>query len=412
MASLFGPTPAEIMMARQKEQQQMNMLRQQQISQEGGQFGAFAPLYQAGLRFGDVGAQAMRQRMFPEQVDPMLQKATAIQGVLAKYQGQDLNSAEVMSSIASDLSSVDMEAGLKAGEIARKLQKEGGKISLSVADLERIDPAQRAQVIADYQATGKLPSDVRITGSLDKDLKIKTPADFAIAGQALGIPVKPEVGGYTKEETQAIEDKLNTAALNKAAASAARLNFDTPSDQFKAIKIVNDELKPFAEKLTGISNAVALTNNSRSAFDQKGFETMVGDVFGGKVRAQAEIERLRNSGNLGQRLENTFSLFLTGKIGDATKDDQMEVLLTLYEENAKQHDLVASPFRTAAKDKADSVAPLAKNRYELPKLSNNRQYIPMSVVRTKGIQKGQTLQVGNQQFTYNGDGTVSPVKGQ
>jgi hypothetical protein len=205
MASLFGPTPAEIMMARQKEQQQMNMLRQQQISQEGGQFGAFAPLYQAGLRFGDVGAQAMRQRMFPEQVDPQLQKATAIQGVLAKYQGQDLNSAEVMTSIAKELSMIDPEAGLRAGEIARKLQKEGGKISLSVADLERIDPEQRAQVIADYQATGKLPSDVVIQS---KDGIVKTTPEIGKAAKALGFKVKPNLDDYTNKEMIAIEAKI------------------------------------------------------------------------------------------------------------------------------------------------------------------------------------------------------------
>jgi hypothetical protein len=398
MATLFGPSPAEILFARQKEQEQMDMLRQQQIGQQGGQFGVFAPLYQAGLQFGDIGASAMRQGLFPQQADPALMKATAIQGVLSKYAGQDMQSADVLKQISKDLMPIDPDASIKALTIAKSLRPEKEKFTAVAPGSTVLDSSGKPIFTAPDKE--------------DKDLKIKTPPDFAIAGQALGIPTRPEVGGYTKEETQAIEAKLNTAALNKAAASAARMTFDTPSDKFKAIKIVNDELKPFSEKLTGISNAVSLTNNSRSPFDQKGFETMVGDVFGGKVRAQAEIERLRNSGNLGQRLENTFSLFLTGKIGDATKEDQMEVLLTLYEENAKQHDLVAVPFREAAKDKADSVAPLAKNRYELPKLSNNRQYIPMSVIRTKEIQKGQTLQVGNQQFTYNGDGTVSPVKGQ
>jgi hypothetical protein len=162
MASLFGPTPAEIMMARQKEQQQLNMMRQQQISQEGGQFGVFAPLYQAGLRFGDVGAQAMRQRMFPEQVDPMLQKATAIQGVLAKYQGQDLNSAETMTSIAKELSLVDPEAGLKAAEMARKLQGD--------SPFAKIDPSKftKESLTAFVEGGAK---DISLLDSIEKPVK-------------------------------------------------------------------------------------------------------------------------------------------------------------------------------------------------------------------------------------------------
>jgi hypothetical protein len=124
MATLFGPSPAEVLMARQKEQEQMNMMRQQQISQQGNQFGVFAPLYQAGLQFGDIGASAMRQGLFPQQADPALLKATAIQGVLAKYAGEDFNSAETLTKIAKDLSAVDPEAGLRAGELALKRQKE------------------------------------------------------------------------------------------------------------------------------------------------------------------------------------------------------------------------------------------------------------------------------------------------
>jgi hypothetical protein len=113
--SLFGPSPAEVQeMRRQREEQE--------ILASGGQFGAFAPLYQAGLRFGAQGRQAMAPLMGAQ--DPMLQKATAIQGVLAKYQGQNLNDPEIMTSIATDLSSVDMEAGLKAAQIARQLVKE------------------------------------------------------------------------------------------------------------------------------------------------------------------------------------------------------------------------------------------------------------------------------------------------
>jgi hypothetical protein len=124
MATLFGPSPAEVLMARQKEQEQMDMLRQQQIGQQGGQFGVFAPLYQAGLQFGDIGASAMRQGLFPQQADPSLQKATAIQGVLSKYAGQDMQSADVLKQISKDLMPIDPDASIKALTIAKSLVPE------------------------------------------------------------------------------------------------------------------------------------------------------------------------------------------------------------------------------------------------------------------------------------------------
>jgi hypothetical protein len=129
MATLFGPSPAEVLMARQKEQEQMYMLRQQQIGQQGGQFGVFAPLYQAGLQFGDIGAQAMRQGLFPQQADPALMKATAIQGVLSKYAGQDMQSADVLRQISKDLMPIDPDASIKALTIAKSLRPEKEKLT-------------------------------------------------------------------------------------------------------------------------------------------------------------------------------------------------------------------------------------------------------------------------------------------
>jgi hypothetical protein len=141
--SLFGPTPAELIMAQQKEAQQMQMLRNQQIAQQGQQFGVFAPLYQAGLKFGDVGAQAAMQGLFPQQADPRLQQATAIQSVLAKYQGEDLSDPAVLSKIRQDLVSVAPEAALRLGkEIESKTadpKKQAEAIVLRVSQLPEED---------------------------------------------------------------------------------------------------------------------------------------------------------------------------------------------------------------------------------------------------------------------------------
>jgi hypothetical protein len=81
MASLFGPSPEEIMFARQQQMQEQQMMRQRQMAQQGQQFGIFAPLYQAGLQLGDVGAQAAMQSLFPQQADPALQRAVQTRSI-------------------------------------------------------------------------------------------------------------------------------------------------------------------------------------------------------------------------------------------------------------------------------------------------------------------------------------------
>ena len=122
--SLFGPSPAEIIFAQQKEAQQQNMLRNQQIAQQGSQFGVFAPLYQAGLRFGDVASQAAVQGLFPQQVDPRLQEATAVQSVLSKYADQDQSNPLTLEKIGRDLMPVAPDAGLRALTLAKQLTKD------------------------------------------------------------------------------------------------------------------------------------------------------------------------------------------------------------------------------------------------------------------------------------------------
>ena len=122
ITSLFGPTPQELIAAQVKEQEQMDLLRNQQIAQQGGQFGVFAPLYQAGLKFGDLGSRAITRSLFPEVQNPQLQQAQTIQSVLQTYQGQNLGDPAVLQKIASDLFAAGApDAGIKALATAKSL---------------------------------------------------------------------------------------------------------------------------------------------------------------------------------------------------------------------------------------------------------------------------------------------------
>lgn len=128
IASLFGTSPEEIILARQKELRDQQMLRNQQITQQGGQFGLFAPLYQAGLRFGDIASQSIMQGLFPRAQDPMLQRATTTQSIIQKYQGQDFNDPAVLNKMAQEFSAsgqpeIAMQLGDRARSLAPKLSR-------------------------------------------------------------------------------------------------------------------------------------------------------------------------------------------------------------------------------------------------------------------------------------------------
>jgi hypothetical protein len=110
--TLFGPSIADV-------QELRRLQAEKEIAGAGGQFGVFAPLYQASLRFGNQAVQGMNTLLGAQ--DPMLKKATDIQGILTQYQGQDLTDAAVLKKISSDLASKGYakESLMTAQEAAR-----------------------------------------------------------------------------------------------------------------------------------------------------------------------------------------------------------------------------------------------------------------------------------------------------
>jgi len=202
--SLFGPSPAEIIMAQQKEAQQQNMLRNQQIAQQGREFGVFAPLYQAGLRFGDVASQAAVQGLFPQQVDPRLQEATAVQSVLSKYADQDQSNPLTLEKIGKDLMPVAPDAGLRALTLAKQLTKER-KFTTVAPGATVLN--EKGEVVYEAPSAEKM---------------VKTPADFAAAGKELGFGVRANIDEYSQQETQAINNLLERRGITRAEAGVPR----------------------------------------------------------------------------------------------------------------------------------------------------------------------------------------------
>jgi len=149
--SLFGMGPAEIKELRRKQSEE-------EIAGAGREFGMFAPLYRAGLRFGEQGAQAGRQLMGVK--DPLLEKATMIQGVMAKYAEQDMTSPEVLGQMARDFAGMGatkeaMVVAQQARDAAMKqeqidLQRENVGLTKDRLKIE-LDDAVRKNKLTDAQ---------------------------------------------------------------------------------------------------------------------------------------------------------------------------------------------------------------------------------------------------------------------
>jgi hypothetical protein len=74
------------------------------------------------------------QGLFPQQADPALQQASAVQSVLSKYADQDQSSPEVLTKIGRELMSVAPEAGIRALGIAKELKQQ------TESPFSKIDP--------------------------------------------------------------------------------------------------------------------------------------------------------------------------------------------------------------------------------------------------------------------------------
>lgn len=263
------------------------------------------------------------------------------------------------------------------------------------------------------QAFQRQASGIKDIAAAQREKTIAPGQEIAQAAGALGFAIPADLRNFTTEQWQAIDKKINEQKTAQAAASAAKLNFEDPKGKVEAVATINAQLKPLTTQLTTLDQALTLRRNDKSPFSQRLFENTVAGAFGDANKAAAEITRLVNTGNLGQRVTNTLSMFLSGNIGNATKEDQLESLEAIREYVANQYNSTASPFRGILKEKADEIAPLAETRFTRSKLPPNQQYIPMSIVNQYGLTKGQRLKQGGKEFVYNGDGTVTILtKGQ
>ena len=272
MASLFGATPQEVLYNQFKEDEKMQMLRNQQIAQEGGQFGVFAPLYQASRKFGEMGSQAITNSLFPQAENPELARAQKIQAVLSKYEGQDFSNLDTLSNVGRDFMVAGVpEAGLQVLKLRKDLApdaattnvqtakvlpdgttvlilRNGQRKVISAEGTEITDPKAQAQAVADAEKFGVTLTGQKgfsqKAGGLKAEAQYGASAEGAKAAGAQGIKLSGEaLSSFNKISTQIgnLDDAIG--ALEKGAKSGYVYN------KLPSITAASIELKNAANRL-------------------------------------------------------------------------------------------------------------------------------------------------------------------
>ena len=285
--TLFGPSIADVQELRRQQQER-------EIAGAGREFGVFAPLYQASLRFGNQAVQGANTLLGAQ--DPMLKKATAVQDVLSKYASEDPSNPVTLEKIGRELMPVAPDAGLKALTLAKQLTKDK-KLTTVAPGATVIN--ERGEVV--YEAP-------------NRDQVVKTPADFAAAGRELGFGVRPNIGEYSQEETIAINNLLEGRGIKRAEAGVPRSGEVRIGDLSGAQGIVKNFVGAPKERLDSIA---PLRSQLREA--KAGSGAALEQVRGALIKLVGDsqisaTERARITGSSGvvENAINYINTFFTG----------------------------------------------------------------------------------------------------
>jgi hypothetical protein len=308
-----------------REDEKMRMLRNQQIGQEGGEFGAFAPLYQAGRRFGEVGSQAIVKGLFPEAEDPSIRQAQAVQLVRQKYQGQDFSNPSVLQNIASDLFNAGApEAGLNLLKTAQDITPKEKKIN----------------------EIGKTPQGLQVYQEGNEQFYLKE-------GQRI-----PYYGSL-RQETVA-----PTGTRQLGAVQGLRENYlkevKTEADAFSAL----GNAKKALEQFSGIGDEIAKRQLLKSSGES------------GSGLSNKDVAAFANFGPLGQRIAGSINKFLEGTYSDEQRKEIISLIDQFQSQLEKQANAKGSQWRNFAsgvegvtKTDIDFIAPSLASIYMQSPLS-------------------------------------------
>ena len=322
MASLFGATPQEILYNQFKEEEKMRLLRNQQIAQEGGQFGVFAPLYQAGRKFGEMSSQAITGALFPEMTNPALAKAQKLQEILGKYQqqGVSLTDPATLKQLGGELITSGLgEEGIKAITLGSQLTKEK-KFTAVSPDQTVID--ESGNVI--LQGTPK---------------GVNTPADFASVANELGFGVKKNIGDYSQEQTKAINALLEARGIRKVEAGVPKSGEVKITDIASADKLVGsytDAPKAKLDTVKDVRTQLNLVKKGEGAALPQ-LQRQLIKLVGDSQIAQGEVKAALGSAGIVGDTINAVNQFMVGTPTRDKLDSVEKVINALEQINAESY---------------------------------------------------------------------------
>jgi hypothetical protein len=363
MASLFGATPQEVLFNQFKEDEKMQMLRNQQYAQEAQPFGVFAPLYQASRKFGDMGSAAVTGSLFPEMVNPQLAKAQKLQSILGKYQqeGVSLTDPATLKQLGGELITAGLgEEGIKAITLGSQLTKE-----------KKLTTVPEGSTVIDE--SGNIVLEGTPKG-------VSTPANFASVANELGFGVRKNLGDYSQEETQRINSVLEARGIRKAEAGVPKPGEVKITDLKGAQDIVDNLTKAPKDRLNSVRQIrVSLgevKQGTGAALPQlrRDLIKLVGDNQIGQGEVQ---QALGSIGIVGDAISGINQLF-TGTPSPEKLKDVEKFVNSLEEEHAKSYNRgreAANKVLEQAKLSPDTVKTLVPPAYKTGKEQKKSAFV-------------------------------------
>ena len=325
----------------------------QLLNSQAAQFAELDPfqkanfgLYKGGSQLGNLGANLMGAQ------DPMLQKATIAKQLAGQF---DLTTSQGLQQYAKAL------ADNGAPDLAQ----------MAVARSQEIN-VQNATIY------GKTREHLSTMG------KLQSERDRLLAVD----PNDPRIAEYNKAIAAEGSSKTPNISVN------AKM-FDFAAGRRDSFL---KEVAPLITQGSAINQALTLIEQG-TPFAQAAFENTVVSAFGGdKQKSVKEINRLVNTGNLGERINNSLTKFATGKISDMTKDDQQNVL-----------EAVQGGLKRQYTDKQNTIIRSSKS---VPELKGQEEFYAPSWQSSVGggAARGQKAYTVGETFNLAGVGPVKVTK--
>jgi len=373
--SLFGPSAFDIQ-RQQAQQDQANAVAQAQLT-------PFQSIRASALMSGTQAGRSLAGLFGIE--DPALSEAKKMEelkaAVAAQWDGNDpLEAYKIFAKEASARGLTQAAIGaatqIKAFEADRekteqqriKTSYEIGKIAAQTREaIRKAEQATAAKLpsLVQYQEardaidealqteqdpqvrtrleTRKKELDNYINKESTREPKAKTPPSVGQDREAIAQDMfDTDFYSLTQEQKKVVNDRYEKLVRSKT----PNINIDT-KDLYGFVRGANADLAPIVKQVTTLETALNLLNQKSSPFASRALEQQIASVFGDANKAREEIKALANTGSLDERIANNILNFLSGTKTDATKSDQLTVLLALRTKLGRDYENMATPLRSA-----------------------------------------------------------------